>query len=126
LIAPPLSHGCDSRRFLDLLGDAFHDEVESVSRKAQRASRIASEVSPLPSVLSGLEPEGVIDPQRADTRDVRTAVLIDCRQPTGVPIGPACARGLGHPLFESVCDAVPVKESKSVEVREVLGFGRRS
>ena len=126
VIAPPFSHGCDNCRVLDLLGDAFHDEVESVSREAQRASRIASEISPLPSLLSGLEPEGAIDPKRADSGDVRTAVLIDCRQPTGVPIGSASTGGLGHPLFESFCDSVPVQDWKSVEVGQVLGFVRRS
>jgi len=126
LIAPPLSHKCDSRSVLDLLGDAFHDEIEALCRKAQRTPRVTTEIPPLPSVFSGLEPEGVIDPQCAYARDVRTAVLIDCRQPTGVPIGSASARGLGHPLRESVCDAVPVKEWKPVEVRKVLGFGRCS
>jgi hypothetical protein len=124
LIAPLLSHGCDRRRVSDLLGDAFHDEIEIVCCEAQRTPRVASEIPPFPSVFTGLEPEGVVDPQRPYARDVWTAVLIDRRQPTGVSIGPTSARSLAHPLRESVCDAVPVEEWKPIEVGKVLGSGR--
>ena len=101
LITPLLGHGCDRRRVSDLLGDAFHDEVELVGCQAQRTSGVASEILPLPSVLTSLEREGVVDPQRPNARDVWTAVLIDRRQPTGVPIGPTSAGSLAHALGEA-------------------------
>ena len=122
LIAPPFRHQGDGRSVLDLLGDSFHNEIELVSRNAQGAAWIAGEILPLPSLLSGLEPEDVIDPECTDTRHVRTAVLIDRRQPASVPIRSASTGGLSHPLCESVGDAVPVKEWQLVEIPEVPGF----
>jgi len=83
---PPLCHLDDRRRVLDLLSGSLHNEIELVGRHAQGAPRITGEISALPSLLSGLEPEGVIDPECAYARQVRTAILIDRRQPARVPI----------------------------------------
>ena len=81
---PPLGHGRDGCPVGDEAGLALEHEVEVVGGDAQGAAGIAGEVAALPAAAAGLEPEGAVDPERADAGDVRAAVAVDRRQPTGV------------------------------------------
>ena len=91
----------------------------SCGRDAQRAARVAREVPPLAGPLAGLEPERVVDPERADAGHVRASVRVDRRQPAGVPVRTSRLRRLGHALIEAGRDPVPVEERRSVQIGEV-------
>jgi hypothetical protein len=116
---------CDGAGVFYLLGGAFDDEIEPVSGEAERAPGVSSEIPSLAGLLSCLEPKGVVDPQRANTSHVGTAVMVDGRQPTGVAVGSAGTRSLGYTLPEADCDGVPVEQRKFVEIGEVLGVDGR-
>jgi len=104
------------------LGHTFHDEVELMSGEAQGAARIAGEVSPLAGLLSRLEPERSVEPDRADTRHVRAPVPIDRRQPACMAIGATRPRSLCYPLGQAGFNRRPVDVGEPIEVSKICRF----
>ncbi len=93
-----------------------------MSGNAQRAPRVARQIPPFAGELSGLEPEGAVEPERAHTCHMRASVPVDRRQPAGVPVRAASPGGLAYPLGETVLDNGPIDEWQPIEVGKIRRF----
>src|SRR5256885_11519634 len=89
---------------------------------AQAAAGIAGEVLGFACPVTGLEPEGAIDPESPDACDLGSSIRIDRHQPTCVTVGTTRLGCLCDALVQPGFYTVPVQRRGPMDVIEVRGF----
>ena len=121
---PTRRHGCHGFAIGDLASAAFDDEIEVVGGDAEGASGISGNVPALASALTGLEPEGAVSPEGANSGDMWAAVRIDRGQPTCVSVGTAGVRCLCDARVQIGLNLRPVEQRELVQIRKVRCINR--
>ena len=122
---PTLGHLRDRCRVGDLAASPSTTRWIPPWRR-QVCSADHGEVLRFAGAVAGLEPEGTVDPQRADAGDMRSPVAVDRCQPAGVSIRAASARALTEPHVQAGRDGPPVQRREVVQLGEVLGVHART